>query len=463
MDLIEEKEPAPPRAAPPPAVPPYAAPVADRTGRQRGRSGRRPGGLPVGGLRVGGSGRYAVALVVDALGAGLLRPFLLVYGVFVLGLSAGRTGLALSLGLLAGLAAVPLTGRWIDRGARTGPVVATLLVRAAGVAVLIGADGPAGFTAAVVLLGLGTQCWPTAHAALVAAFTDGRDRDTALATGRSLRNAGLGAGALIATGAVAAGPGALRGLAAVTGLACLLAAGLVHSLRTPSGGPACGAVPHGDTAGGPVLRDDTPDAPSPAPTPAPSPAQAPGAARRLRALNLANLPYAFCFDVLEVALPALLVTHLHASPAWASAVFVGNTLLVITAQVTLVRRLSGRPRRSVLAGSGLVLAAAYLGFGAASALGGSAGAVLLAAVAVPYTVGEMLYAGAGTALVVAAAPPRRLGRALARWELSTGIGRAAAPAVLTGLLAVGPGTLWTTLAAVTALAALAVRRHAPAV
>ncbi|MGW4896171.1 MFS transporter [Kitasatospora sp. NPDC004240] len=449
MDLIEEKEPVPPRAASP-----LAAPVADRTGRR----GRRParlwlGGLRVDGLRVGGSGRYAVALVVDALGAGLLRPFLLVYGVFVLGLGAGRTGLALSLGLLAGLAAVPLTGRWIDGGARTGPVVATLLVRAAGVAVLVGADGPAGFTAAVVLLGLGTQCWPTAHAALVAAFTDGRDRDTALATGRSLRNAGLGAGALIATGAVAAGPGALRGLAAVTGLACLLAAGLVHSLRTRQGRPVGGAVP----------RKDAPDVPAPAQDPAPAPAQDPGAARRLRALNLANLPYAFCFDVLEVALPALLVTHLHASPAWASAVFVGNTLLVITAQVALVRRLSGRPRRSVLAGSGLVLAVSYLGFAAASALGGTTGAVLLAAVAVPYTLGEMLYAGAGTALVVAAAPPHRLGRALARWELSTGIGRAAAPAVLTGLLAVGPGTLWTTLAAVTALAALAVRRHAPAV
>jgi len=387
-------------------------------------------------LRVGGSSRYAAALIVDALGAGLLRPFLLLYGVSMLGLSAGRTGLALTVGLLAGLAVVPLTGRWIDRGARTGPVTATLVVRAVGVAVLMAADGTAGFTAAVVLLGLGNQSWPTAHAALVTSLADGRARDTALAAGRSLRNAGLGVGALIATATVAGGPAALRWLAAATGLACLLAAALVRSVRLPV-------------------------APPPAPTVAQTAPAAPGDLGRIGVLSVANLPYAFCFDVLEVALPALLVTYLHTSPAWASGIFVGNTLLVITTQVALVMWLARRSRRSVLAGAGAVLAASYLGFWAATALGGTAGILALAALAVPYTVGEILYTGAGTALVVAAAPPARLGRALARWELSTGLGRAAAPAALTALLAAGPGTLWATLAATTALGAAAIRRYAP--
>ncbi|MBO1419611.1 MFS transporter, partial [Streptomyces sp. FH025] len=70
--------------------------------------------------------------------------------------------------------------------------------------------------------------------------------------------------------------------------------------------------------------------------------------------------------------------------------------------------------------------------------------------------------GSGTALVTASAPPHLLGRALARWELSMGVGRAAAPAVLTALLAAGPGLLWASLAATTALGALAVLRLGPA-
>ncbi|GAA2750467.1 MFS transporter [Kitasatospora cinereorecta] len=385
--------------------------------------------------------RYAVALGVDALGAGLLRPFLLLYGVSVLHLTAGRTGLALTVGLFAGLAAVPLTGRWIDRGARSSAAALALLLRALGVVVLMAADGPVGFTAAVVVLGVGNQSWPTAHAAVVTAVTEGRARDAALAAGRSLRNAGLGLGALIATAVLAGGAGALRTLAAVTGVAFLAAAALTFSLRLSG--------TRRRAAGRPAA---TPDAPA-----------APVAAVRLGVLGIANLPYAFCFDVLEVALPALLVTRLHASAAWASGIFVGNTVLVIAAQVAVVVRLGRRARRSALAGAGLLLAASYLGFWAAGSLGGTAGAIGLVAVAVPYTLGEILYTGSGTALVVASAPPERLGRALARWELSTGLGKALAPAALTALLGVGPGALWGALAAATALGAAAVRRWGPAI
>ncbi len=82
----------------------------------------------------------------------------------------------------------------------------------------------------------------------------------------------------------------------------------------------------------------------------------------------------------------------------------------------------------------------------------------VAAVAVLYTLGEILYTGSGTALVAASAPPHLLGRALARWELSSGVGRAA---VLTALLASGPGLLWGALAVTTAVGALAMLRLGP--
>ncbi|MEU1422644.1 MFS transporter [Kitasatospora sp. NPDC005751] len=442
-----------------------SAEASARAGRPPSPTAARPGPAALLALLTAAGGlRYATALLVDALGTGLLRPFMLLYGIGVLRLGAGTVGLALSAGLLAGLLVLPLTGRWIDRGARSLPAAATLLIRAVGSVVLLCADGLGGFTAAAVLLGIGGQNWPTTHAALVSTLTEGRTRDAALAAGRTLRNAGLGAGALLATLAVTGGSGAIRLLAGATAAACLVAAALVHSLRVTD--PGAAAAPSPAPAADPATVPDPADAPDPAPAAdrAPDPTAGSAAApvlRRIGLLSIAALPYAFCFDVLEVALPALLVLHLHASPAWSSGVFVGNTVLVITLQLAIVLRLARRSRRAVLASAGAVLALAYLGFWAAWAIGGTAGAATVAAVSVLFTLGEILYSGSGTALVAAVAPPRLLGRALARWELSTGVGRALAPAVLTALLAAGPGVLWPALAAATLFAAGAVTRLAP--
>ncbi|OJF16247.1 MFS transporter [Couchioplanes caeruleus] len=371
------------------------------------------------------SHRYAIALAVDALGSGLLRPFLLLYGLSVLHLSVTSAGLALSAGLLAGLAGIPLLGRWIDAGGRRAPMAATMFVRAAGIAVLLAGQGMPGYLAAALLLGAGGQALPAAQAALVAALTDG-PADRALALARTIRNAGLGVGALVAGLAVTGGTDVLRLLAVINGAGYLLAGALILSLPRPA-----------------VTRVAVPD----------------GGGAGLGPLAWANLPYALCFGVLEVALPALLVTHLDAAPGWSAALFAGNTVLVVALQVFLVVRLHRLLRRTVLAAAGVVLAASYLGFWAAGPVGPAA----VALVAVPYTLGEILYAGSGTALVAAAAPPATLGRALARWQLSTGIGNAAAPAVLTTLLSVGPGLLWGLLAGSTLAAAAAVRRWAPAV
>ncbi len=437
MSLIQSPKRQPDASSP---VPEPASPAVERP-----RSG--PAAL-LGLLTAAGGPRYAAALLVDALGTGLLRPFLLLYGIGVLALDAGAAGLAMSAGMVAGLLVLPLTGRWIDLGARSLPAAATLLVRAAGSVTLLLADGLPGFTAAAVLLGVGSQSWPATHAAVVSTLTEGRTRDAALAAGRTLRNAGLGAGALLATLAVAGGTGALQLLAGVTSAACLLAAVLVHSLRVSA-----------RPAEAPGLSPAT-GVSAPSTDPAPVPSSDP-ALRRITLLSVANLPFAFTFDVLEVALPALLVLHLHASAAWSSGIFVGNTVLVIALQLAVVLRLGERSRHTVLAAGGIALTLSYLGFWAAGGLGGTAAAGAVAAVSVLYTFGEILYSGSGTALVAATAPPHLLGRALARWELSMGIGRALAPAALTALLAVGPGALWPVLAGTTLLSSLAVVRLRP--
>ncbi|MEU3726154.1 MFS transporter, partial [Streptomyces sp. NPDC031705] len=386
-------------------------------------------------LRACGGPRYAVALAVDALGTGLLRPFLLLYGVTVLHLSASATGLAMTAGIVIGLLCMPAVGKWLDHGARSTVVAASMLIRVLGVAVLVAT--PAGhvwpFAAAALLLGIGNQAWPAAHAALVATLAHGRERDTALAAGRALRNAGLGAGALVAMACLAGGASALQALAGVTGVAYLAAAGLAWSVRVRAG------------------RETTLPA-TPAGREEPSP--------RMRVLLAANVVYVFCLNVPEIALPLVLLTQLHASPAWSAAIFVANTVLVVTLQVPLTLLMSRYARRTALTTAGVVLTASYAGFLAVTSLGAGEGrgwaAPAVAAMSVVCTLGEIIYAGSATALVTALAPARALGSTLARFELSTGFGLAVSPAAITALAPHGPAALWGTLAAATLLSASAV-------
>ncbi|MET9654828.1 MFS transporter [Streptomyces sp. NPDC006460] len=380
-------------------------------------------------VRASGGPRYAVALTVDALGTGLLRPFLLLYGVTVLRLSAPATGISMTAGVVVGLVCMPAVGRWLDRGARSTVVAASMLVRVLGVALLLAT--PAGhvwlFATAALLLGIGNQAWPAAHAALVATVAHGRERDTALAAGRALRNAGMGAGALLATACLAGGATAFQALAAVTGLTYLAAAALTWSVHVRAH-PAATSAEDGD------------DGPAP----------------RMRALLAANVVYAFCLNIPEIALPLILVTQLHASPAWSAAIFVANTVLVVTLQVPVTVLMSRFSRRSVLALAGVVLATSYLGFLAATSLSHGWGAPAVATVSVVCTLGEIIYAGSATALVTALAPAQVLGRTLGHFQLSTGFGLAVSPAVITALAPHGPAVLWGSLSAATLLFAGAV-------
>jgi len=381
-------------------------------------------------LRGLGGGRYAGAALVSALGGGLIRPFLLLYAVTISGLSADHAGLALSVGFLAGLAAVPLAGRWVDRGARRALMVTTLTLRALGLLALLFVPGPDGFVCCCLLQGIGNQAGPIGQAAVISGLSVGYERDAVLAALRSLGNGGLGAGALLATVAVASGGIGMRWLAAATAVGYLVSAALVSTVHLTDTGAA--------------RRPGTPVAVGSADRPV---------LRRLALMNLANLPFAFCFDILEVALPVILVTRMHAAPAWSSGIFVANTVMVILVQLPVVLWMSRRPRRNVFGLAGWVLAASYLGFLLAGTGHGNTGAGTVALVSVLYNLGEILYTGVGTALVIDAAPAQLRGRTLAHWQLSLGLGRALAPLAITAALSVTAAALWLPLAAATVLGA----------
>jgi MFS family permease len=388
-------------------------------------------------VRASGGPRYAVAIVVDAIGTGMLRPFLLLYGIDVLRLTPPVAGLAMTVGVVAGLVGTPLMGRWLDRGVRSAAVAAAMFVRVIGTALLLVA--PAGTSATVwvfvlasLVLGVGNQTSRVAHAALVATVSAGRERDAALAVSYSVRNAGLGLGALVATAGLAGGTAALRELAVGTAAAYLVATVLTRSVRVRADRPA-GAAQDAASGAGVVVP-------------------------RMGRLLAANVIFVFCLSVPEVALPLVLVTELHAAAVWASAVFVANTVLVVALQVPVTVWMARFSRSTALAVSGVVIAASYLGFFGAVTLGHGWAAPAIAVVSVLSTLGEIIYAGSATALVAAMAPERVLGRALGRFTLSTGFSLAVAPAVITALATHGEAALWLPLAAATLLAAAAVSR-----
>src|SRR6185369_2607994 len=173
--------------------------------------------------RIPGGGRYLLSAAVEALTSGLLRPFVVIYAITI-GLDTTQAGVALTAGMLLGLAAIPLVGYWIDTGARRAPSVASLLVRAGGAATLALFPDVPGFVIGTALIGIGTQVAPLATNALIAALTGDRHRPAALAAGRSIRNAGLGSGALLATVLVAGGPDVIRWLAVATAIGSALGA-----------------------------------------------------------------------------------------------------------------------------------------------------------------------------------------------------------------------------------------------
>jgi len=323
---------------------------------------------------------------------------LLLYGIDVLHLAALTAGLAMTAAVVAGLGCMPVVGRWLDRGARSAAVAASMLVRVIGTVLLLAA--------------------PAGHAATVWVFA--------------------------VTASLTGGTAGLRALAAGTAVSYLLSAALAYSVRVRASAPPAAA--HDSTS-----RDT-----------GPAPRARRTAVPPMRLLLAANVIYVFCLSIPEVALPLVLVTQLHASPVWAAAVFVINTGLVVAFQVPVTVWMSRFSRRTALAISGVVISVSYLGFLGSVELPHRWAVPAIVSVSVLSTLGELIYAGSSTALVAATAPEHALGRALARFQLSTGFSLAISPAIITALAACGPAALWVSLTAATLLATAAVARPSAA-
>ncbi|WP_333766514.1 MFS transporter [Streptomyces sp. IBSBF 2435] len=379
---------------------------------------------------------YMLGMVVDATGSGMYVPLSLLYFHHVTGLSLTRVGVIVTTASVIGLVSNPVAGILIDRFSARAVLVGGYVLRAAAFCTYPLVHNGVVMFAVVLPVALGDTSYPPAIQSFVAEIVRGTERDKLLALQRSLRNAGLGVGGLIAGAALAIGDSGYYVVVLGAAAGYLLSAGLLSTIR-----PSAPAQP----AGGRVSRKGG--------------YRMVARNRPFLGLTLLNIPTAFGYMVLSVALPVYLTRNLDAPVSLVGFLYAVNTVGIALFQIP-VSRVVVRYRRTRAVALGASIFA--LSFGTFAVLGrlstGAALAVGVFTATAAFTVGELLHGATASALVAQAAPEETRGRHLAVYQLSWAVPIALAPTVLTGLLSVSATGMWLLLAAATAASALGVLR-----
>lgn len=366
--------------------------------------------------------RFIAATVVDAVGNGIYVPLTMLFVHALTGQSLTAIGTGLTLAGLGALAAMPVVGVLIDRHGGKRVYIGALALRAVAFALYPLATSYPAFLAVALTVAVAMWASAPSQQSLIGDMAAGAERDRLLAWNRSLRNGGMGFGALAAAGMLAAGDGGY--LAAALALAAAFAVAAV--LVAPITVHATGTRPAPAEAGGyrTVLAD-----------------------RRYRKLTAANFLIGFAYTAQAIAMPVFLTRATDLPDAMAGIVFAVNTALIAGLGVP-VARLMSRARRGRGAALGTaVFALSFAAFAFLPALDGTAAVVAVLAVAVVYTAGELIHAAPAESLAVHAAPDHMRGRYLSVYQLSWSLCRTLAPMLLGLLLDVGTWQLWAALAA----------------
>ncbi len=356
--------------------------------------------------------RYMLGMVIDATGSGMYLPLSLLYFHHVTGLPIPQVGAIMSAAALLGLIGNPVSGVLIDRyGART-VVVGGYLLRAAGFSIYPFVDSAVPMFLVVTLVAFGDVSFSPSIQSFIAEIVQGSARDKLLAAQRSLRNAGLGAGGLIAGAALALGTdSAFYVIVVSAAVAYVLAALLIRTIPVPRVPGA--AVPSRSKRGYRLVAGNRP----------------------FLGLTLLNVPTAFGYMVLSVSLPVYITQELNAPESLVGVLYAVNTVGIALLQIPVTRVLTNYRRTRAAALGGAVFCVAFLSFAALGMV--SAGTPVLIGVFVAtalFTLGELLHGATASALVASTAPEATRGRHLAVYQLSWAIPTALAPAVLTALL-----------------------------
>ncbi|MFD6923983.1 MFS transporter [Streptomyces sp. NPDC059944] len=380
----------------------------------------------------------ALAQLSNSVGDGAYYVTSALYFTHVVGLSAERVGLGLTVAWAIGsLVGVPL-GRLADRRGPRGIAVLLALATATAVASFLLVRGFLPFVLAACAYASAQSGLGAARQALLASLIPAGARTGLLAHLQSTLNAGLAVGAGLGGLALHAGTrSAYLGVFALDAVSFLVCAGLLS--RLPSVEPA-----RVDRTAGRVGRVGK------APRDGRDSRSGRGSERDAVAGVLRDRPYVlvtFLNTVLLLRMPLLSlgiplwITERTEAPAWlVSALFVLNTGAVMVFQVRMARGVTGlvTATRSIRR-SGLVMLASCMVFALSSGVSPWIAAAVLVAGAVLQVVAEMLHSAGSWQLAFDLAPADRMGEYQGFFGTGVTVARTMGPLVLTALL-VGWGT-----------------------
>ena len=274
--------------------------------------------------------RMLVGIGLSALGGGLTMALFVVYLHAVRGFPLQTAGLVLTYQALLGLAVSPFVGTLVDRvGPRPVLLVACLVEAAATLGFGFVTTVPQSVAVATVMAVGNVGTWPP-QAALLSRLAPPEHRQRVFGLQFMLLNLGLGLGGLVAASFLnVSRPGTFTAMYAVNAVSYVAYFVAVASVRGASGPEA---HPPADEQGGPGgYREVLSDA-------------------RLRRYLLGGLVMLTCgYGSMEAGLPAFMTTVAHLPVNAIGVVYFLNTLVIVLAQVWVLRRIEGRSRTRALA------------------------------------------------------------------------------------------------------------------
>ncbi|MCX5068109.1 MFS transporter [Micromonospora lupini] len=384
--------------------------------------------------------------LLSAIGRGLTLPFLFIYLTDVRGLTDTRAGLVIGWYGVVTLALSPLGGTLIDRFGARRVVLPCLLIEAVGTGSLslVHSTGSALLVMTVVAVG-SSAVW-SGQNTILASLTDDGERQRIFGLNFALLNLGIGIGGMT-SGAIVdtARPGTFQTVYLLDAISYLMPALILLTL--PGVGHRLGHRSAGDgpSSGGylTVLRD-----------------------RPFRRLVIFGLVLTTCgYAQVEVGFAAFAVRVAEVNPrvvAWALA---ANTVMIVLAQLLVIRRIEGRSRTGALAVVGAVFAVAWLVLGVAGLISTEnalVAALCVVACSAIFGLGETLLSPVMPALTNALATDELRGRYNAMSSMIFGISGVIGPVTAGPLIGAANGMVWVAVVVggclVASLIALSLRR-----
>jgi MFS family permease len=366
--------------------------------------------------------RMLVGIGASAFGGGLTMALFVVYLHAVRDFPLQTAGLVLTYQALLGLLLAPIVGTIVDRiGPRPVLLVACLVEAGATFAFGLVQTVPQAVGVATVMAVGNAGTWPP-QAALLSRLSKPEHRQRVFGLQFMLLNLGLGIGGLVGASILdVTHPSTFTAMYAINAVSYVFYFVAVATIRGVHG-PEAHEPDDGDGPGG--YREVLADA-------------------RLRRYVLGALVMLTCgYGSMDSGLPAFMTTVAHLPVNAIGVVFFLNTLIIVVAQVWVLKRIEGRSRTKLLAVAALIWGSFWVVVALSAGFTPVVAGVMIALGFGVFALGEMIFSPVGPTLVNSFAPPHLRGRYNAFGGLTWGIASSIGPAVAGVVIGGGWGVLW---------------------